>query len=194
MARCRQETNLEAWYPVINTPAPYTVQRYRKEHVLFCNHCFKIYLVWRIADRCTCKIESFCCCRHSFMCHQWESITKFYLFVCLYKPEMLIDFFAITELSILRLHGKQPYNARLALLFPLCHGLKNVQQMFFPLSKEISTRTRTHASVLAFVFQEPGYVWTTPGYVRLLVVRSRTEAPCKTPVEPAGGFSKKNNH
>ena len=70
----------------------------------------------------------------------------------------------------------------------------NVQQVIFPLSKEISTRTRTHASVLAFVFQEPGYVWTTPGYVRLLVVRSRTEAPCKTSVELAGGFSKKNNH
>ena len=61
----------------------------------------------------------------------------------------------------------------------------------------VSTHTHTHLPAqvfVAFVCQEPGYVWTTPGYVRLLVVRSRTEAPCKNPAELARSFSKKNYH
>eukprot|EP00434_Breviolum_minutum_P028797 symbB.v1.2.025470.t1/scaffold2474.1/size78372/2 len=45
------------------------------------------------------------------------------------------------------------------------------------LSEQLEAPNKTTLLQIDWRLKEPGYVWTTPGYVRLLVVRSRTEVP-----------------
>lgn len=124
------------------------IERIRKERVFFATtfltDCWPLYLQdWKFP------------LLHSSTCHQWESITKLYLFVCLSKPEMLVDLLAIncnhTTINLaFAWEATLHYNARLVLLFPFCqkhlkeketHGLECTTNVFSFVQGDINTHT-----------------------------------------------------